>query len=112
MSEITTIGILGAGTMATASRMSLRAADSMSASAKSNSVFSTGASTPSARISPAKSPKAKLTQDEMDASIARIQGTIDRSTLAGCDFVIEAATEKFDIKRQSSLNSTRSPAAP
>ena len=36
----------------------------------------------------------------MDASIGRIQGTIDRSTLAGCDFVIEAATEKFEIKRQ------------
>jgi 3-hydroxybutyryl-CoA dehydrogenase len=44
--------------------------------------------------------KAKLTQDEMDASISRIQGTINRSTLAGCDFVIEAATEKFEIKRQ------------
>jgi len=36
----------------------------------------------------------------MDASIARIEGTLDRSSLAGCHFVIEAATEKFDIKRQ------------
>jgi 3-hydroxybutyryl-CoA dehydrogenase len=44
--------------------------------------------------------KAKSTQQEMDASLERIEGTLDRSTLAGCDFVIEAATEKFEIKRQ------------
>jgi len=44
--------------------------------------------------------KAKLTQHEMDASLARIQGTLDRSALSACDFVIEAATEKFEVKRQ------------
>src|SRR5271166_6414264 len=44
--------------------------------------------------------KAKITQQEMDASLARVEGTLDRASLAGCDFVIEAATEKFDIKRQ------------
>src|SRR5277367_4582120 len=44
--------------------------------------------------------KAKLTQEEMDASFARIEGTLNRKSLAECDFVIEAATEKFEIKRQ------------
>jgi 3-hydroxybutyryl-CoA dehydrogenase len=44
--------------------------------------------------------KAKLTQEEMDAALARITGTLDRGALADCDFVIEAVTERFEIKRQ------------
>jgi len=42
--------------------------------------------------------KGKLTTDEVAASLQRIQGTLDRASLAECDFVIEAATEKFEIK--------------
>ena len=30
----------------------------------------------------------------------RINGALDRKALADCDFVIEAATEKFEIKKQ------------
>ncbi len=44
--------------------------------------------------------KAKLTQEEMDAALGRIHGTLDRAALGDCDFVIEAATERFEIKRQ------------
>jgi 3-hydroxybutyryl-CoA dehydrogenase len=44
--------------------------------------------------------KHKITSEEVAAAIGRIQGTLDRKSLAGCDFVIEAATEKFEIKRQ------------
>jgi 3-hydroxybutyryl-CoA dehydrogenase len=42
--------------------------------------------------------KGKLTTDEAVASLGRIQGTLNRASLAACDFVIEAATEKFEIK--------------
>jgi 3-hydroxybutyryl-CoA dehydrogenase len=44
--------------------------------------------------------KAKITQAEAEAAIARIEGTLDRASLAVCDFIIEAATERFEIKSE------------
>jgi 3-hydroxybutyryl-CoA dehydrogenase len=43
--------------------------------------------------------KAKLTQPEMDAALGRIAGTLERASLKECDFVVEAATERFEVKR-------------
>ena len=42
--------------------------------------------------------KGKITEQEVVASLKRIEGTLDRRTLAECDFVVEAASERFDIK--------------
>jgi 3-hydroxybutyryl-CoA dehydrogenase len=44
--------------------------------------------------------KAKLTPGDRDAALKRIRTTTNRSDLASADFVVEAATEKFDIKSQ------------
>ncbi len=44
--------------------------------------------------------KGKLSGDEAAATLGRIQGTLNRLNLAECDFVIEAATEKFEVKRE------------
>ena len=44
--------------------------------------------------------KNKLTADENARALSRIRGVLDRQALAGCDFVVEAATEKFDIKSE------------
>jgi len=44
--------------------------------------------------------KGKITADEKAAALKRVQPVTDRSQLAGCDFVIEAATEKFEIKTE------------
>ena len=44
--------------------------------------------------------KNKLTAEDSAAAIARIRGVVDRTALSDCDFVIEAATEKFDIKSE------------
>ena len=44
--------------------------------------------------------KNKITADDKAAALGRIQPVIDRSRLADCDFVIEAATEKFEIKTE------------
>jgi 3-hydroxybutyryl-CoA dehydrogenase len=44
--------------------------------------------------------KAKISQQEMDAALARITGTLDRAALAASDFVVEAATERFEVKAQ------------
>ncbi len=44
--------------------------------------------------------KAKLTSEERDQALARITAAVDRGRLAGCDFVVEAASERFDIKAE------------
>ena len=44
--------------------------------------------------------KNKITADEKATALARIQPVIKREHLAECDFVIEAATEKFEIKSE------------
>ena len=44
--------------------------------------------------------KSKLTSDESAAALARIRSVLDRKALAECDFVIEAATEKLEIKAE------------
>ena len=44
--------------------------------------------------------KNKISGEEKTAAIQRIEPTVDRAKLADCDFVVEAATEKFDIKSE------------
>lgn len=42
--------------------------------------------------------KAKLTAEERDRGLARITAVTDQKELANCDFIIEAANERFEIK--------------
>ena len=44
--------------------------------------------------------KSKITADDRAAALARISGVLERKALSECDFVIEAATEKFEIKAE------------
>src|SRR5580765_8732794 len=44
--------------------------------------------------------KNKITADDKASALKRIQPVTDRAKLAECDFVIEAATEKFEIKTE------------
>src|SRR5207244_10662050 len=44
--------------------------------------------------------KNKITAADKAAALERIVPTLDRSKLAECDFLIEAATEKFEIKSE------------
>jgi 3-hydroxybutyryl-CoA dehydrogenase len=44
--------------------------------------------------------KNKITVDDKASALKRIQPVTDRAKLAECDFVIEAATEKFEIKTE------------
>lgn len=43
--------------------------------------------------------KGKLTQADADAALARIEAVADHAAFAPCDLVIEAATEREDVKR-------------
>jgi 3-hydroxybutyryl-CoA dehydrogenase len=44
--------------------------------------------------------RGKLSELEQGASLARIHGVLSRAELAGCDFIVEAATERFEIKKE------------
>jgi len=44
--------------------------------------------------------KSKITAENRDAALKRIRTTTKRADLASADFVVEAATEKFDIKAE------------
>ena len=44
--------------------------------------------------------KNKISADDKDATLARIASVVDRGALADCDFIVEAATEKFEVKAE------------
>ena len=44
--------------------------------------------------------KSKITPDDKTATLTRISSALDRAKLADCDLVVEAATEKFEIKSE------------
>jgi len=44
--------------------------------------------------------KGKITAEQEAAALERIRPTLDRGKLADCDFLIEAATEKFEVKSE------------
>ena len=44
--------------------------------------------------------KGKVSQEDMDKTLARINGTVGMKDLAGCDLVIEAVYEDLDLKKQ------------
>ncbi len=44
--------------------------------------------------------KAKLTTEQREQALARITAVTDRKQLGKCDFVVEAASERFDIKAE------------
>ena len=44
--------------------------------------------------------KDKISADDKESALRRIDPVTDRARLADCDFIVEAATEKFEIKTE------------
>jgi len=44
--------------------------------------------------------KGKITAEQESAALARITGVLERGKLAECDFIVEAASEKFEVKKE------------
>ena len=44
--------------------------------------------------------KNKITAEDKAATLGRIEPVLERGRLAACDFVVEAATEKFEVKAE------------
>jgi 3-hydroxybutyryl-CoA dehydrogenase len=47
-----------------------------------------------------ESAKGKITSEQEAAALERISPVLDRGKLADCDFLVEAATEKFEVKME------------
>jgi 3-hydroxybutyryl-CoA dehydrogenase len=100
MSEIRTVGVLGAGTMGNGiAHVLARSGLDVRLCEVEQRFLDRGLETIRKNLD-REAAKGKLTADEVTAALQRIQGTLNRQSLASCDFVIEAATEKFEIKSQ------------
>ena len=100
MSEIRTVGVLGAGTMGNGiAHVFARGGFNVRLCEVEQRFLDRGVETIRKNLDREAS-KGKITADEVAGSLGRIQGTLDRKSLASCEFVIEAATERFDIKSQ------------
>ena len=44
--------------------------------------------------------KGKLTEGEVESALARIVSVVDRETLSGAEFVVEAASERLEVKAE------------
>jgi 3-hydroxybutyryl-CoA dehydrogenase len=100
VSEIKTVGVLGAGTMGNGiAHVFARGGFEVRLCEVEQRFLDRGLETIRKNLD-REATKGKITADEVSASLGRIQGTLDRQSLASCDFVVEAATEKFEIKSQ------------
>lgn len=99
MTDIRTVGVLGAGTMGNGiAHVFARSGYAVRLCEVEQRFLDRGLSTIRKNLG-REVEKSKISAADADAAFARIQGTLDRGALADCDFLVEAATERFEIKR-------------
>lgn len=100
MSEIKTVGVIGAGTMGNGiAHVFARSGYRVQLCEVEQRFLDRGLETIRKNMG-RETQKGKLSLTEMDDALARIEGTLDRTSLAECDLIVEAASEKFDVKKQ------------
>ncbi|HZZ40279.1 MAG TPA: 3-hydroxybutyryl-CoA dehydrogenase [Acidobacteriaceae bacterium] len=99
MAEIRKAGVLGAGTMGNGiAHVFARSGFPVVLCEVEQRFLDRGLETIRKNLS-REAEKGKISQEDLHAALQRIHGTLDRSSLSDCDFVVEAATERFEIKR-------------
>jgi 3-hydroxybutyryl-CoA dehydrogenase len=99
MAGIARVGVVGAGTMGNGiAHVFARGGFPVVLAEVEQTALDRGLSTIEKNLS-REVAKGKLTQPDADAARAHITATLDRKALAGCDLVVEAATERFAIKQ-------------
>ena len=100
MTDIQTVGVVGAGTMGNGiAHAFAKSGFAVRLCEVEQRFLDRGLATIRKNLG-REAEKAKITQVEADVAIARIEGTLDRASLEACDFIIEAATERFEIKSE------------
>lgn len=100
MSEIKTVGIVGAGTMGNGiAHVFAKGGFAVRLCEVEQRFLDRGVEAIGKNLGREVS-KGKLTQDEADAALGRIEGTLARTSLGDCDLIVEAATERLEVKRQ------------
>jgi 3-hydroxybutyryl-CoA dehydrogenase len=98
--SIETIGVVGAGTMGNGiAHVCAKAGFSVVLVEVEQRFLDRGLATITRNLA-REVEKARLTAAQGDAALARIQPTLSPEALAGCQLVIEAASERFEVKQQ------------
>ncbi len=100
MSEIRKVGVVGAGTMGNGiAHVFAKGGFAVRLCEVEQRFLDRGVETIRKNLGREMS-KGKLTQEDADAALARIEGTLARTALGDCDLIVEAATEQLEVKRQ------------
>jgi 3-hydroxybutyryl-CoA dehydrogenase len=100
MSEIKTVGVMGAGTMGNGiAHVFARSGFEVYLCEVEQRFLDRGLETIRVNLE-REATKGKISPDDVDDALTRITGTLDRSSLEDCDFIVEAATERFEIKSE------------
>lgn len=100
MPEITTVGVVGAGTMGSGiAHVFARSGFRVLLCDLEQGFLDRAVSQIRTNLG-REAAKGKLAQEEVEPSVARIHPVIDRKALRDADFVVEAAPERFDLKAE------------
>ena len=113
MTEIKTAGVVGAGTMGNGiAHVFARSGFQVLLCEVEQRFLDRGLETIRKNLA-RETAKGKLTEADAEAALGRIRGTLEGQDLAICDFVIEAAPERFSLKQElfSELDSVLKPDA-
>jgi 3-hydroxybutyryl-CoA dehydrogenase len=98
--EIKTVGVIGAGTMGNGIAHVFAKAGHEVVLVDIEQRFVDRGMQAIARNMEREVARQKLTAEEREQALKRIRPSISRHDLAGCELVVEAATEKFEIKAE------------
>ncbi|HEX4022623.1 MAG TPA: 3-hydroxybutyryl-CoA dehydrogenase [Acidobacteriaceae bacterium] len=99
MSEIRVVGVIGAGTMGNGiTHVFAKCGFDVRLCEVEQRFLDRGMETIRKNLD-REAGKGKITAEDAKAVLQRVTGILDRNKLADCDFVIEVATEKFEIKK-------------
>jgi 3-hydroxybutyryl-CoA dehydrogenase len=97
---IQTVGVIGAGTMGNGiAHIFARSGYNVVLAETQQAALDRGMQTITKNMEREVS-KNKITAGDRDAALQRIEAVLDRKQLAKCDFIVEAAFEKFEIKQE------------
>ncbi|MGC2110573.1 MAG: 3-hydroxybutyryl-CoA dehydrogenase [Candidatus Korobacteraceae bacterium] len=98
--EITTVGVIGAGTMGNGiAHVFAKGGYSVVLVDVEQRFLDRGLQTITKNLE-REVAKAKLTSEQRDQAMGRITAVTDRQQLGSCDFIVEAASERFEIKAE------------